>query len=273
MHRTTDNAAASRIRRLCPDAAATQNGRMTTGSGGGAEATAAAEETGADVAPRAGGEWARHWRHAQLPGLDLLRARYVRHAFPRHAHEGYVIAAVTHGVEEVGFAHGSVRTGPGEVMMINPEIAHTARAGAPEGWAYATLYPSAALVTEVAGETTALRGTAGFAETVTEDPHLARMITEIHRAAEAGQALAADTLLRAALARLLRRYGGPLPTRAPRGAGTPPAEAAVAVGFTDQPHLNRHFTRIVGVPPGAYRRERADGRRRNNVQDPEDAAP
>ncbi|ARF59771.1 AraC family transcriptional regulator [Streptomyces gilvosporeus] len=312
---------------------------MTTGSGGGAEATAAAEETGADVAPRAGGEWARHWRHAQLPGLDLLRARYVRHAFPRHAHEGYVIAAVTHGVEEVGFAHGSVRTGPGEVMMINPEIAHTARAGAPEGWAYATLYPSAALVTEVAGETTALRGTAGFAETVTEDPHLARMITEIHRAAEAGQALAADTLLRAALARLLRRYGGPLPTRAPRGAGartaarakalldarmadppsleqlaqelgtgpfallrafkdaygmpphtwltdarvrrarhlleagTPPAEAAVAVGFTDQPHLNRHFTRIVGVPPGAYRRERADGRRRNNVQDPEDAAP
>ncbi|MCZ9340050.1 AraC family transcriptional regulator, partial [Streptomyces sp. TRM76130] len=44
-------------------------------------------------------------------------------------------------------------------------------------------------------------------------------------------------------------------------AGTAPAEAAVAVGFTDQPHLNRHFTRIVGVPPGAYQRER------KNVQD------
>ncbi|NGN70519.1 helix-turn-helix transcriptional regulator, partial [Streptomyces sp. A7024] len=38
--------------------------------------------------------------------------------------------------------------------------------------------------------------------------------------------------------------------------GTAPAEAAVAVGFTDQPHLNRHFSRIVGVPPGAYQRER-----------------
>ncbi len=44
--------------------------------------------------------------------------------------------------------------------------------------------------------------------------------------------------------------------------GTSPAEAAVAVGFTDQPHLNRHFARIVGVPPGAYQRER------KNVQDP-----
>ncbi|MYT26947.1 helix-turn-helix domain-containing protein, partial [Streptomyces sp. SID7760] len=41
--------------------------------------------------------------------------------------------------------------------------------------------------------------------------------------------------------------------------GTTPAQAAVAVGFTDQPHLNRHFTRIVGVPPGAYRRERSGG--------------
>ncbi|MFJ6997985.1 helix-turn-helix domain-containing protein, partial [Streptomyces sp. NPDC003090] len=40
-------------------------------------------------------------------------------------------------------------------------------------------------------------------------------------------------------------------------AGTAPADAAAAVGFTDQPHLNRHFTRIVGVPPGAYQRERA----------------
>ncbi|MER7973279.1 AraC family transcriptional regulator, partial [Streptomyces sp. NPDC096080] len=43
--------------------------------------------------------------------------------------------------------------------------------------------------------------------------------------------------------------------------GLPPAEAATAVGFVDQPHLNRHFSRIVGVPPGAYRRER------KNVQD------
>ena len=44
--------------------------------------------------------------------------------------------------------------------------------------------------------------------------------------------------------------------RALLDAGLPPARAAAATGFTDQPHLNRHFTRIVGVPPGAYQRER-----------------
>jgi AraC-like DNA-binding protein len=37
-------------------------------------------------------------------------------------------------------------------------------------------------------------------------------------------------------------------------AGVSPAEVAGRAGFYDQPHLNRHFTRLVGVPPGAYRR-------------------
>jgi AraC-like DNA-binding protein len=43
--------------------------------------------------------------------------------------------------------------------------------------------------------------------------------------------------------------------------GQPPAEVALQVGFADQAHLSRHFKRVYGVPPGAYRRER------KNVQD------
>lgn len=39
-------------------------------------------------------------------------------------------------------------------------------------------------------------------------------------------------------------------------AGRPPADVAAHVGFADQAHLSRHFKRIYGVPPGAYRRER-----------------
>ncbi|MFD7839494.1 AraC family transcriptional regulator [Streptomyces sp. NPDC059761] len=270
-------------------------------------------------------EWARHWQYAELPGLDLLRAHYVRHTFPRHTHDGYVIAAVTGGIEEVGLPSGTVRAGPGSVVLINPEVPHTARAGVPEGWAYATLYPSRELIAEVAAEIAGLRGTPGFTADSVADPQTSYVITEVHRAAEEGNALAADTLLRGAVARMLARHAGPLPARTVRSAGaagaaaarallqermaeppsleqlaaelgtspfallrafrerygmpphtwltdarvrrartlldagTPPAEAAVAVGFTDQPHLNRHFTRIVGVPPGAYRRGRSGG--------------
>lgn len=268
-------------------------------------------------------EWARHWQYEELPGLDLLRARYVRHTFPRHSHEGFTFGAVTGGLEDVSLPDGIIRAGPGTVVMINPEVPHAARAGVPEGWTYATLYPSVELVSDIAGAVTTLRGTPGFAETIVEDPETAELIRGVHRAAEEGNALAADSLLRIAVARLLSRHGSALPSRAPTAsgartaalakqlleerlagppsleqlaqelgtspfallrafkaeygmpphtwltdarvrrarhlleAGTAPAEAAVAVGFTDQPHLNRHFTRIVGVPPGAYRKERA----------------
>ncbi|QES47903.1 AraC family transcriptional regulator [Streptomyces venezuelae] len=271
---------------------------------------------------RDGGEWARHWQYPELPGLDLLRAHYVRHTFPRHTHDGYVIAAVTCGIEEIGLPGATERAGPGSVVLINPEVPHTARAGTPGGWAYSTLYPAPDLVAEVAADLTTLRGTPAFTDTLVMDAEGARLITEIHRAAELGNALAADSLLRIVVARMLRGHGGALPGRPAAGAGTgtaeraravledrladppsleqlaaqlgtspfallrafrerygmpphtwltdarvrrarlllgegtPPAVAAVAVGFTDQPHLNRHFTRIVGVPPGAYRRER-----------------
>ncbi|SDI06559.1 AraC family transcriptional regulator [Nonomuraea jiangxiensis] len=36
--------------------------------------------------------------------------------------------------------------------------------------------------------------------------------------------------------------------------GMRPAQVATEVGFTDQAHLNRHFKRIMGVPPAAYQR-------------------
>ncbi|MFZ3560282.1 AraC family ligand binding domain-containing protein [Streptomyces sp. BH055] len=268
------------------------------------------------------GEWARHWRYERLPGLDLLRARYVRHTFPRHSHDGFVIGAVTRGVEAIGLPDGTLNAGPGTVVMLNPEVAHTARAGGPDGWAYATLYPSAQVIAEIAAETGAGRGTTVFGEQIVTDPQASQMINEVHRAAEQGNALAADSLLRVVLARLLRAHGTSFEARPRRSAGataadrarevleerladppslealadelgtspfallrafrdmygmpphtwltnarvrvarrlleagTAPADAAVALGFTDQPHLNRHFTRIVGVPPGAYQRER-----------------
>jgi AraC-like DNA-binding protein len=39
--------------------------------------------------------------------------------------------------------------------------------------------------------------------------------------------------------------------------GLAPAVVAAEAGFADQAHLTRHFKRVVGVPPGAYQRERA----------------
>ncbi|WP_327288390.1 AraC family transcriptional regulator [Streptomyces sp. NBC_01198] len=273
-------------------------------------------------------EQARHWEHPALPGVDLLRARYVRHTFSRHAHDGYVIAVVTAGVEGIGLPDGAELAGAGGVVLINPETPHSAYAGTEEGWAYQVLYPAREVVAAVAADLSVPRGTAAFDTTVLHDPVTARMIADVHAAAESDNALAADTCLRLLLARLLARHGaGPTAARGRSGgqavaararellaarlaeppslaqlaaelgtspfallrafrsryglpphawltgervkearrlldAGIAPAATAATVGFTDQSHLNRHFTRIVGVPPGAYQRER------KNVQDP-----
>jgi AraC-like DNA-binding protein len=273
------------------------------------------------------GELARHWRYTELPGVDLLRARYIHKTFVRHTHENFVIAGIADGVEVFHHGGGDVSAGAGALALVNPDTPHTGRAGVPEGWRYGAVYPSPEVVAAIAAETTSLRGTPGFASPVLDDPYTVGLVHRILRAADEGNALAADTLLRVAVTRLLRLNGGPLPQRvvstagnrvaararavledrmvdpptleqlagdletspfallrAFRGtygmpphtwltdarvrrarrlldAGTAPAEAAVAVGFTDQPHLNRHFARIVGVPPGAYQRER------KNVQD------
>lgn len=292
------------------------------------EATGAARPPrGDDNGPMGDGERARHWRFAALPGVDLLRARYIRKTFVRHTHEHFVIAAIYGGVEVFHHGGGDVHAAAGDLALVNPDTPHTGRAGVPEGWRYGAVYPSPEVVAAIAGETTTMRGTPGFVRPVVSDPYTVELVRRVLRAADEGEALAADTLLRVAVTRLLRLNGGTLPRRAVRSAGTgvaararevleermadppglealavelgtgpfallrafrdaygmpphtwltdarvrrarrlldagtAPAEAAVAVGFTDQPHLNRHFTRIVGVPPGAYRRER------KNVQD------
>jgi AraC-like DNA-binding protein len=273
------------------------------------------------------GERARHWRYAELPGVDLLRARYIHKTFVRHTHESFVIAAIADGVEVFHHGSGDQYAGAGALALVNPDTPHTGRAGVPEGWRYGAVYPSPEVVAGIAAETTSIRGTPGFVSPVLDDPYTVALVHQVLRATDEGNALAADTLLRVAVTRLLRLNGGPLPQRAVRtagarvaararavleermaepptlerlaadlgtgpfallrafrdaygmpphawltdarvrrarrllDAGTAPAEAAVAVGFTDQPHLNRHFSRIVGVPPGAYQRER------KNVQD------
>lgn len=153
-------------------------------------------------------EQARHWRYPELPGVDLLRARYIRKTFVKHTHETFVMAAITHGVDV--FHHGGSLqyAGPGSLALVNPETPHTGHAQGPEGWQYGAVYPSTDLVAEIAAETTLISGTPGFVTPVVDDPYAVHLVHQVLRAADEGNALAADTLLRVAVTRLLRVNGG-----------------------------------------------------------------
>ncbi|MER7131783.1 AraC family transcriptional regulator [Streptosporangium saharense] len=266
-------------------------------------------------------ETAHFWRNPALPGVDLLKARYVTHRFTRHAHEGYAIGVILSGVEEFDYRGSRHRAGAGSVVLVDPDQAHNGHAGEPDGWSYRMLYPSVEVLTEIAEELLAGRGTPYFPEPVVSSARGAALLRKAHDAAEHGDSLASSTLARAAFGTLLRLHAARLPpetahqgdndlavrlareilherlvdpptiedlalavrakpfalirafkaatglpphaylntlrvTRA-RGlltAGVPAARVATDVGFTDQAHLNRHFKRIVGVPPAAYQR-------------------
>jgi AraC-like DNA-binding protein len=270
-------------------------------------------------------ETARYWHHAGVPGVDLLRARFVTHRYSRHAHETFTFALIEAGVEVFEYGGSVLSAGAGTVALLNPEVVHTGQAGTPDGWAYRVLYPEADVVAGAATDLGWRRGTPSFPETVVSDPRSARLFRAAHLAAEHGDRLASSSLLRAALAGLLRAHAGPsrLIRSADRPRGSPaavraacdllterladppsldelalatgmspftllrafrgetglpphaylnqvrvrlarrlldtgvaPAEVAAEVGFADQAHLTRHFKRVIGVPPGAYQRER-----------------
>ncbi|WP_344587868.1 AraC family transcriptional regulator [Actinomadura vinacea] len=219
------------------------------------------------------GEVAHYWSNSALPGVDLLRARFVTHRFSRHAHDGYAIFLIESGVEE--FEHGGSveRAGAGALGAVNPGVVHTGYAGVPEGWAYRVLYPSIEVMSGIAADLGAPAGTPFFPDPVVRDPEAARLLRAVHRSGEHGDALATSSLFRAAVAGLLRHarprtgIGGeaggvaermPAAVRAAREIlhadllDPPSLEAlAEAVGAGAFPLL-RAFRAATGLPPHAY---------------------
>src|SRR5689334_16340582 len=122
------------------------------------------------------------------------------------------------------FRSSLLRAGAGGVALLNPDMVHTGQAGAPEGWAYRVLYPDPGLVAGVAAGLGWRLGTPSFPETVVYDARSARLLRAAHIAAEHGDRLASSSLLRTALAGLLRAHARPGDRARPdRGPRRPPA--------------------------------------------------
>jgi AraC-like DNA-binding protein len=226
------------------------------------------EMTRRDEAPR---EVARYWQHGAVEGVDLLSARYVTHRYGRHSHETYTFGLIEAGIEEFDYGSNVFRAGPGAVALLDPDVVHTGQAATPSGWRYRVLYPQVSVVSEVAAELGWRAGTPRFPQTVVYDSASAAMLRAAHRAAEYGDELASSSLLRTALAGLLRAHATPGPAsvatpvrRAPHAVGTvrdllaerisdPPslAELAALTGLS-QFALLRAFRDATGLPPHAY---------------------
>jgi AraC-like DNA-binding protein len=216
-------------------------------------------------------EVARYWRHAAVDGVDLLRARYLTHRYGRHAHETYTFGLIEAGVEEFEYGGSLLRASAGAVALLDPDVVHTGQAATPAGWSYRVLYPEVSVVKDVAAELGWPAGTPRFPQTVLHHPATAGLVRSAHQAAEHGDQLASSTLLRAALAGLLRAHAAsgpvadPVPARRAPAAvrdvrdllherlADPPAlaELAAMTGLS-QFALLRAFRAATGLPPHAY---------------------
>ncbi|MBQ0820211.1 AraC family transcriptional regulator [Microvirga sp. HBU67558] len=127
------------------------------------------------------GDVTHFWRVPRYRDLDCLRATFRRHAYARHSHDTYAIAAVLAGCETF-FHRGEQHYAPaGSVAVVCPDEIHD---GEPYGggFEYRTFYPSAELMQEIAEDVTGrpLSRAPWFPHSVIADPELFQAQVRLH---------------------------------------------------------------------------------------------
>ena len=151
-------------------------------------------------------ERSEFWRHPRFRDLGLLKARFTRHRYDRHTHPTYVIALITEGCERIRIGNRDVVAPAGTVAVVNPEEWHDGEAGAEEGWAYRTFYPSVSLLTDVAREL-GQDQEPFFSPTPIADDKLAQALTAAHQGATSEDTVSAETSMLVALRHLIVGHG------------------------------------------------------------------
>lgn len=206
---------------------------------------------------------AHYWRHPAVSGVDLMRARFVRHGFARHTHETFALGVVRAGSNDLWV--GGVRhvLSTGGIVLLNPEVVHTGGPVDDVGWAYRVFYPSV----DVVAAATGCRDP-WFTRTIVADPAAAAVLGQAHLAAESADRLASETLLTTALSVLWQGYGGGRRVVERPGGATEVAEVRdiLHARMVDPPSLGelaalvgmsrfallRAFRARHGLPPHAY---------------------
>jgi AraC-like DNA-binding protein len=144
------------------------------------------------------------------PGVELYRARIIRHAFQAHAHDAFGFGAIESGVERFRYLGAEHLAPPDSIVSMNPDELHTGRAESADGWRYRMIYIDPDVVENISGE----RGW-WFDDVVRHDVSDARRVTQLLDCLwQASEPLAFDSLLFSLLAELRKH------ARVPRTATT-----------------------------------------------------
>ncbi len=215
-------------------------------------------------------EWAKYGHNLRLD-VGLLHAFYVRHAYPPHSHDYYVISLIQRGLQS--FTHGGSKyfTPPGGLILINPQSVHTGEPADANGFELRSIYPTAAAMQQVVGELTGEHSRLPYFSTLrVDDPQVTTAILGLHRSLIAGtSALEYETRFIQTMALLVKRYADVRPINQRIGHEREAVrrarsliEARYAEGISLQDladyaalspyYLTRVFHAEVGMPPYTY---------------------
>ncbi|UVK56701.1 AraC family transcriptional regulator [Mesorhizobium sp. AR02] len=172
-----------------------------------------------------------HARYFTAPttGVECLTASFSQHHYAPHAHETYVIGALSSGKASV-FIRGIQRFATaGDLTLYNPHDVHD---GIPsiDGYSYRVSYPDADLIVDITSEMagSGIHGTPSFPEPVVRDLRGCALFFEAHRAWEDNQCpLEAEELMLRSYRHCLSRHARV--ALKPAGAEGGPVARAAAV--------------------------------------------
>lgn len=210
-------------------------------------------------------------RLQEFGNLELLKASYTTHVFPRHWNETYVIQVVEQGVNELFCRGATHRVSTGSILFINPHEIHTGSSVGQAPLVYRSLYPAPELMAAVASQCSdRLTTLPDFSALIVSDKRLAAMFVKAHRICEIGtELLTVQTALFELLALLIQRHSDKQQsTRLPGNeiAAVKRAKAYLTENFNKNIsleslaqiaylspfHLLRAFRKAVGLPPHEY---------------------
>ncbi len=214
-------------------------------------------------------EWSFFHYNANL-NIELFHARCVKHAFPAHMHDYYVIGLIEKGLQTFSHRGSKYVTPAGGLILLNPGDDHTGEPADASGFEYRAIYPTVAHMEEAVFELTGRRqDSPRFGTMRVDDRALAEKVRGLYASLAGGaNPLEAETLFIGALSGIITRTAG---VQAPAPAGREReavrkvrqyiharwpekitlGELSALVGLSRY-HLLRVFCAETGMPPHAY---------------------
>jgi AraC-like DNA-binding protein len=215
------------------------------------------------------------WRIPKFGNLELLHARYITQAFPRHSHDQYAIGVIEAGALGFYYRGENVIAPQGNINLCIPGEIHTGQAVTESGWVYRMFYFDPAWFQQLASEIAYRPQSLPFFQPgVIHDDELAQSLCRLHLTLEQQETplIEQESRLLEVLAQMIIRHADAPPVL-PEAKKEPLTvkqikqyiETHYAENFSIDDlaqstflspfHLIRVFKEEMGLPPHAFLRQ------------------